>query len=68
VARPRGATWNSAGVILFGQEGGSLFQVQDSGGEPPVPVSELMEGEYSHVVPQFLSTEIILFIWPSDRY
>jgi hypothetical protein len=54
VAQGRGGTWNSDGVIVFGQATpGALMRVMATGGTP-VPVTRVAPGQSSHRFPQFL--------------
>ena len=56
VSDPRGASWGSAGVIVFAPDGGGpLFRIPESGGEA-VAVTRLdkAQDETSHRWPQFL--------------
>ena len=51
---PRGASWNSQGMIAFAPTGLSLLQkVPDAGGTPQ-PLSRFEKGEASHRWPEFL--------------
>jgi len=52
----RGGTWNRAGVILFGNLGGRLFQVPATGGGEAKQVTSpgRAQGEGGHVYPCFL--------------
>jgi eukaryotic-like serine/threonine-protein kinase len=50
-----GATWSSAGVILFPPRIGSLSQVPEGGGMPkPVTILDPARAEFSHRFPRFL--------------
>ncbi len=50
-----GGTWNREGVILFGQNGGGLMRVSDTGGvASPVTTPDPSRQETSHQLPQFL--------------
>ena len=56
VSDPRGASWGSAGIIVFAPDGGGpLFRIPESGGEP-VAATRLdpAQQETSHRWPQFL--------------
>ncbi len=56
VSDPRGATWGSAGFIVFAPDGGGpLFRIPESGGQPvAVTRLDLAQQETSHRWPQFL--------------
>ena len=48
-----GATWNTDGVIVFGQDRGPLKRVSASGGEP-IDLTDLRDREVTHEFPVFL--------------
>ncbi|MFN7929707.1 MAG: protein kinase [Blastocatellia bacterium] len=51
---PQGGAWSRAGVILFATgQGGGLFQIPATGGEPQ-PVTKVGAGESIHLFPWFL--------------
>ena len=50
-----GGSWNSAGDILFGQFGGPIMRVSETGGAAkPVTVLDAAHGDVAHTEPQFL--------------
>jgi hypothetical protein len=50
---PIGASWGPDDTIVFGQRGGPLQRVSAAGGEPQ-DLTQLAEGEYAHLFPEFL--------------
>jgi eukaryotic-like serine/threonine-protein kinase len=55
VELPQGGTWNADDVILYGNDGGPLFQVSAAGGQPrPLTTLDQSHRETAHLHPQFL--------------
>jgi Tol biopolymer transport system component/predicted Ser/Thr protein kinase len=68
VGVPRGGTWMSNGLILFGSLAAGLFQVPATGGTPsPLTTLDIQSGEGMHRWPQALPGGRFLYWVRSDK-